>query len=686
MSKLSSQALLRLRQLPPLLRTWLVPTTLWGWLSVASVVALIGLALYASRYDAPRFTLGLAFLVPELLLVGALLRKLQFRWLTVLAIWLCLFSYAIYFSYTNYNERNFDAKAQLEYIQYMAENWRAPPASKCFVCHHPPLYYGGAAAFYALFEATDLASPTRGAQVWSLLCHITFLIFSALILRRMLPDQRLLGNQRLLALCVLLVGLWPSGIINSVRVHNDVMFNALYAVALHSIVCWYQDRRLRQFLWATVLSGVCVVAKMNGLALIATLGTALLYVLWKRDVPMTNRDKRLSLLAMLGLGAVLAAYTSMREPVLRKSAKKADKKEQVDEKQAQKDDANGGDDDAAEGEAEEGAEGANAAFAQRLLGSAYNIGPSLWVGNSPANYMYLDLESYREDPYVYAKKDEGGRQYHWNHVLKSSLFPTRNEAPDGETSYAVNRALAEALDWLLLVLLACIAGAGLSAKRASLHRYLILWLSSAQLVLLSVGFKALVPSSHHADFRFIFPIITTGSLFLGLALSQFRRRELILSPLARIATWSFMVLSFVYFLPKAAFITRLSTPKGTLTKELAEVSKVKAPRTVWDKKGNTIIPDGYELALTVAPPLDDVLTVEFTLDHNDSYEITLQGTEGERHLVVGPYEKPKFAGLARYEESFDEPLNGVTLVKVRPLAGDSYYSLGHLLLKTGQTQ
>ena len=246
----------------------------------------------------------------------------------------------------------------------------------------------------------------------------------------------------------------------------------------------------------------------------------------------------------------------------------------------------------------------------------------------------------------------------------------------------IDRALAEALDWLLLVLLACAAGAGLFAKRTALHRYLILWLSSAYLVLLSVGFKALVPSSHHADFRFIFPVIVTGSLFLGLALAQFKRRDLILSPIAQLATWTFIGLSFVYFLPKAALITRLSAPKGTVTKQLSEVSAVKAPQTVWDKKGNTIIPDGYELKLNVDPAMDNVLTVEFTLDHNDSYEITLQGTEGERHLVVGPYEKPKFAGLARYTESFDDPLNGVTVVKVRPLAGDSYYSLGHLLLKT----
>ena len=571
-----------------------------------------------------------------------------------------------------------DAKAQLEYIQYMADHWRAPPASECFVCHHPPLYYGGAAAFFALFEATDMASPTRGPQVWSLLCHITFLLFSTLILRRMLP------NQRLLPLCVLLVGLWPSGIINSVRVHNDVMFNALYAVGLHSIVSWYQDRRLKQFVAATIISGICVVAKMNGLALIATLVSALLYVLWKRDIPMTSKEKRLSLLSIVALGAVLATYTSMREPVLKKSAKKADKQEQVEQKQAANgdDDAAEGDDADAAGDEDERPATETPGFVQRLLGSAYNIGPSLWVGNSPANYLYLDLKSYHEDPYVYAKKDEGGRQHHWNHVLKSSLFPTRNEAPDGETSYAMNRALAEALDWLLLVLLACAAGAGLFAKRTALHRYLILWLSSAYLVLLSVGFKALVPSSHHADFRFIFPVIVTGSLFLGLALAQFKRRDLILSPIAQLATWTFIGLSFVYFLPKAALITRLSAPKGTVTKQLSEVSAVKAPQTVWDKKGNTIIPDGYELKLNVDPAMDNVLTVEFTLDHNDSYEITLQGTEGERHLVVGPYEKPKFAGLARYTESFDDPLNGVTVVKVRPLAGDSYYSLGHLLLKT----
>lgn len=663
MSKIRTVVLQALRRAAGGVREALTPRTWAGWLAWASVIALVVLTVYVARVDASRSTAGIAFLVPEIALATVVLRRLKLPWTTVLAFAVSLVTYAIYFSYSNYNERNFDAKAQLEYITYMVQHGTAPPATECFVCHHPPLYYAGAAGFYAVFERLGLADPTRGAQLFSLACQITFLLFSALILRRLLP------NPRLLALCVLLVGLWPYSIVNSVRVHNDVMFNASYAVALHSIVCWYQDRKLGQFIAATALSGICVIAKMNGLALIATLVPALAYVTWRRDQRMPRRDLIGSVVALAVLAGTLAVYTSLREPVPKKSKKKEDK-EQVEKAEP------GGAEAEQEGEAED------APLAQRVLGSAYNIGPSLWVGNSPANYLYLDLESYKEDPYVYAKKDKGGRQYHWNHVLKSSLFPTRNKAPDGETSYAMNRALAEALDWLLLVLLACIALAGLSAKRSALHRYLIPWLSSAQLVVLSIGFKALVPSSHHADFRFIFPVITTGSLFLGLALSQFRRRDIVLSPLARIATWSFIVLSFVHFLPKAAWLTRLSAPKGTVKKTLAEVSEVKAPQTVWDKKGNTIIPDGYELELAVVPPANEISRVEFTLDHNDSYEITLFGDQGKRHVVVGPYEKIKFAGLAAYSESFDDPISNVTVVKVRPLAGDGYYSLGHLLLKS----
>src|SRR5690606_38240413 len=102
--------------------------------------------------------------------------------------------------------------------------------------------------------------------------------------------------------------------------------------------------------------------------------TALRYVLWKRDAPMSARDKRLSLLSVFALGAVLVAYTSLREPVLKKSAKKkADKQEQLENKE-------GPAEDGAEAPDDEGADTDSPAFAQRLLGSAYNIGPSLWVG------------------------------------------------------------------------------------------------------------------------------------------------------------------------------------------------------------------------------------------------------------------------------------------------------------------
>lgn len=620
----------------------LKPTTVAGWLTWASVLFLIGFTANVSLYRVPKAGICIGYLIPEIILVGVLLRRLKMPWTVVAASAFTLIIYMVYFSYTEHYERTFDTKHQLIYVKYIADNLRVPSSSHCFVCHHPPMFYAGGAAFYNLFRGLNLGDAARGVQVWGHLCHIVFLIYGTLLLSRFFKKPSTLG------LATLMIGLFPYSVINSARAHNDVLFDATYIVGLYYIVVWYQTRTLKHFYLATLFAGVCVATKMNGVALPMTLGLALLYHLWTNRHVLSRREMGAPLLAMLVLAGSLAVYMGTREPVLRK------------------------------GEKETAAE--NAPLGQRILGSAFNIGTSIWVENSAARYLYLDIPSYKEDPYVYSDKDIGGRQWHLNHVVKSAIFITRSKAPDGETGYVMNQNLAEILNWLLLVMLGAIAVGGLTSKTQTLGKYLIIWLNSACLIALSFAFKAVVPSTFHADFRFIFPVTVSSTVLLGLLLERLRSRSVVAYPLLRYATWAFMGISALYFIPKAEWSARFFAAKGTVEKKLSDLATVVPERTTWNKKGNTIIPDQFQMVVTVDPPVDKVGGIEITVDNNDKYQITVESSSGYRHLVVGPHPDPKFAGLAMFKPVFDKPINGVKKITIRPISGDASYSVGHLLL------
>lgn len=618
------------------------PTTVAGWLTWASLLFLIGFTVNVSLYRVPALGICTGYLIPEIILVSILFRRLKMPWTVVLASAVSLVIYMVYFSYTEHFERTFDTKHQLIYVQYIADHFRVPSSSHCFVCHHPPMFYAGGAVFYNLFRSLTLGDPARGVQVWGHLCHLLFLVYGVMLLSRFFKRPSTLG------LGTLIIGLFPYSVINSVRAHNDVLFDAMYIVGLYYIVVWYQTRTLKDFVLATVFAGLCVATKMNGVALPMTLGIALLYHLWTHRRALSRREIWAPMLCLVALAGALAIYMGTREPVLRKGEKA----------------------DAAQ----------DAPLGQRILGSAFNIGTSIWVENSAARYLYLDMDSYKEDPFVYSDKDVGGRQWHLNHVLKSSIFITRSKAPDGETGYVMNQNLAEIMDWLLLVMLGALTAGALSSKTTSLAKYLIIWLNSACLIALSFAFKAVVPSTFHADFRFIFPVTVSSTVLLGLLLERWRAQSLVAYPLLRYATWAFAAISAIYFIPKAEWSARFFAAKGSVDKKLADLATIVPEKTAWNKKGNTIIPDQYQLVVTVDPPADKIGGIELTVDNNDKYQITVESGSGLRHLVVGPHTDSKFSGVALYKPAFDKPVSGVKKITVRPISGDASYSVGHLIL------
>jgi hypothetical protein len=617
---------------------------------------------------------ALLFGVPSLLVATALMRKLRFGWGPTLAIVLSLVLYVLYFGYTGYGDRNYDGPEQLRYIRHIARNGTLPEASACFVCHHPPLYYGIAAGCYQLAKLTGLVNAARGVQLFGVLTMFGFLVYAVLLLRRFLVRR----SSMLLATA--LVAMWPYTIINSVRAHNDVLVSVFMLAGVYHLVRWHQGDGTRQLWFAGGLAALSLVTKSSGYILVAAIGLVALLRLWRG--PGRLRQLRRMALPLVLLLVVSGGY-AMRPRASRD------------------------------------------AVGHSLLGSAYTIHPRDYVGNEPRNFVTFDVDSFLTEPYLLSRFDGSGRQYYWNHLVKSSLFATHNNVADAETAYRYNRRIAELLNPLLLAMIGYALAALLISKRSRRSRYAVVHAATACFVGFHVAFKALVPSAHHNDFRFVYPVLVFAALGYVRAVENFDERR---SWLARAGRWMALTMlagSVVYFLPKYDWVVRELPPK-VLHHAEHNLKRKKKEGIPWDKRGNLVVARDEVVEVTLDKPRP-IKQVEILVDHNDRYEVVLLSDGGAtKRLVFGPRARelertkngsgsskkpiadavaatetaprrmplalglgrvktkkkpPAFKGLARYKRTLDAPLHGVRAVRVRALSGDHCYAIGQLVVR-----
>ena len=655
-----------------------------SWMMVGAVLFMVVLATMLTFFPAAPMITAFLFGVPSLILAVLILDRLEIdRW-TMAIIVGGLLMYNSYLSYTGFGERNFDGGSQLEYIKYIVEHKALPSGDTCFICHHPPLYYILAALAFRFFEITKLAEPVRGIQIFSLVFIFSFLVHATLTVKRFTKSTRVI------AVTTALITFWPYTIINSVRLHNDVLVSAFIGMGIFYLVRWYQEDRSRDMWLASALAVAAVLTKANGYILVAVIGVTVLERLLSR--PGRLRMLKRVVPPLLAAAMAVGAYTTLRGP-----------KENVD-------------------------------LRERVLGEAYKIHWRDFTTNEPGNYLYFDVQTFIKEPYVMCRIDGSGRQSFFTHLIKSSLFATHNTSPDSETSYRFNRRIAEVMNFMLLAMLALLLASVAMVKRGQLRRYFPLLASVFFLLAFHVAFKATIPSGHHNDFRFIYPLVVPLSFGYVLAAEGLSERRLAIAKLAWGLPLVFSVLSIFYYLPKFNLVKKY-LPPHVLHMYERDINTVKAERTEWDKVGNTIILADELLEIEI-PGARDVGSFEITVDNNDVYRLELYGLNETRTVDVGPREAElrrerearnqskdsnaepaaaetelteiagaeapeeadaakadkkddkdkKFKGLVRYTRTLDPPVEKVRAVRIVPIAGDRSYSVGHVLFKAPSVQ
>jgi hypothetical protein len=578
----------------------------------------------------PSFTTLAVTYIPLFIgLVLLLFLRVGFDLRTTLILTAGVGFYLAYLGYTEFGERNYDGPAELDYIQYVADTGRRPPAARCLICHHPPLYYYASAVVFLLFKKTHLVAPELGLQIFSLGLFIAFLVYAIKLVRLFVTEPRLLH------LATALIVFWPYSVMMCVRVHNDNMAATLMMIGLYYVARYYQQSVPRDLYLAAVFAALGLLTKSSAFVIVGLIYVALALKLFQKPQRLFTMLRGVGVTVIFVVAIAINAM-GRGAPT---SAKEAD-------------------------------------FCHKVLGNACNIGRHEWVGNEPYNYLYVDPQMFFKEPYLIAGKDGSGRELFWNDLIKTSLFGTHNKLPDRETAYELNRGVAGIMNGVLFGMTAyLLAGLAFTSKPA-VRKYGIVLMSIASCIVFMMAFRMMIPAPHHTDFRHVFVVLVPTTVLYVAMVGAARRRDLALEWIGRTLAITLVALSIFYYWPKREIVMRFS--KKSVPYQLSAYSHVVAEGTPWDADSNLLFEENETVEFALDKPRA-VTEVDITLDNNDRYELTLFGDGEPRKVELGPSNKKE--GLARYVQRVTPQVENVHKITLRAVSGDQAYSMGHLILR-----
>jgi 4-amino-4-deoxy-L-arabinose transferase-like glycosyltransferase len=293
----------------------------------------------------------------------------------------------LYLSVTDFNVRDHDIYAHIEYLKYFVENWALPPIEKAVsgAFFHPPLYYFSAALIYSGVSYLTNGNTSIiyfSLQVLSLLASIGFVFYgiktTRLIFAYFIKNDSSLLQKVLPWICCLLIALWPTGIIHSTRISNDPFLYFFFAAALYGWTNLYLRIRSKHLFMAVFFTAAAILTKLNG-ALLIPLALVLFslkaisgHILFSKRVAINSILASLIIIAALGF----AMYPGI---VLKAEGKR------------------------------------NNIYITYMYGG-------LVVGNKVENLLWLDIKTFVNEPFTSPWDDKYGRQYFPNYIGKTALF------------------------------------------------------------------------------------------------------------------------------------------------------------------------------------------------------------------------------------------------------------------------
>lgn len=402
-----------------------------------------------------------------------------------------LFIRLLYWSVTPHDIRGHDLEDHYGYVTYMAEHW-APPSVEAAMggaFFHPPLYYYLAGATYKIADwvsPNNLLLSYQLVQLLSLILSMIFVYFGLKIIDMVVGLWRSgegrecsfwASHSSLNWLIGALFVFWPVSIIHSVRIGNDPLLYALFTWSLYHLVVWFSEHRdslvgKRSLIKASVLAGLTILAKANGVLLVAVAG--LLFI----NKMVAEREifsyLKLSRWPMLAVGLALA-ITFAPGVILKLEGKRE----------------------------------------TLYVDNINNVNSGLVVGATPKNFLWFDVKTFVTEPFTSPWDDRLGRQFFWNYLGKTGLF--------GEFSYGpkLTHYMAEVISFLSVIMLIYTLFGMYKCRQRDLVILLPVILAWALQIAGVTYMRATFPVN--IDFRYVVPTLVSFTLFVAMAMLQFDR-------------------------------------------------------------------------------------------------------------------------------------------------------------------
>jgi hypothetical protein len=374
-----------------------------------------------------------------------------------------------YFYHTPYYIRTHDVDGHLDYIMYIVQNIKLPHDSSCWQCYHPSLYYVIAAAWYHLAHFINILQPYKALQLLSLFFSIGFLLYGVMLLK-----EYLLKPWTLILISVLFL-YWPSLVIHSARIGNDSLLYFAYIASFFHFIRFLKTEAKKHFVGALVFASMAFMAKTNGIIIMVIIGVTL----FARLLMACGTPSFKTVLKLFGV----MVFSFVLTGGLVFGPKIYDR--------------------------------INSGAKSLIVSNSNGLGDNLRVGDSLNHFIYFDLKTYINEPYIDPWRDESGRQYFWNYLLKSSVFGEFNTFISKKSnSIATAISISALIIFVTSLVYLLLRRTKLSDEDLALTLNLLISVSALMYL------RATVPFSCSNDFRYILPILFSVLIFHGYFLEK----------------------------------------------------------------------------------------------------------------------------------------------------------------------
>lgn len=365
-----------------------------------------------------------------------------------------------YWQETNWVTRTHDVggdSGHYGYVKYIAERVALPKPNEGWVFYHPPAYYIVGAVIFKLADLLHFP-PTEALQALAIVFWLVFLTSSIATFQFLLPSRRAVFWGAAISLA-----LWPSGIIRSVGLGNDIPLYACFGLIAWFMCRWWKSGDRVSFWWMSVLSALAILIKSNGVVAVAAVGTLLLVRFFLRK----GHKKCKAFMDGVIFGFVVLVGVAASFAVRIFYYMKGE-------------------------------------LSNWLVSNAGGLGDSLRVPVSVKAFIPLDIPTFITEPFVNSYLDSTGRANFWNFLMRSSL--------SGEFSFdgAVQKYIA--YGWgvaLVLLFLASLFSIPklFHMRWQYIYRQMPIIVLIVSWLLSMIAFRIMLPFACSNDFRYITPIL-----------------------------------------------------------------------------------------------------------------------------------------------------------------------------------